>query len=483
MKAQPAAITLPSARSLWLWGRAAIWTMLIAGLIITFAVARLGSWSVAIGLPGVLLATLAAIWLFRHPTLNLFVVLVGFVVVANNEAGFQLREIVYALYLYSVLTLWYLDRIVVRREPFLRTRTDQALLLFLVLLPCTMMLTVLFNGRLVGAISELFSLSLLALYFPIKELAARYRWAPRALVLIVVSVGVLVALRNFFEYQQMLGRVTQAWQIETGRVVTNDNLLMASSLFAFVLVVYAKGWRSFIGAVACFFLCFGGLILTQSRGYWMAFALGAAALFFLADHRRRGRILLYSGAGLVTMIAIGYLMVGAYMDILVGGLVERILSIGTATTADLSLVNRFREAATVMELVKANPILGYGMGVPYYFYDIAHQLTDFDALVHNGYVGLWYKFGIWGLGLVLFFWGSTLWRGIAAFRAPSSAHWTRLCGLAAAVTLVGFALSTVTSNPFFLKDSLFTFSVAAGLAGGAHLRSQRDRLEASTRAV
>ncbi len=477
MNPRTSGTSAPSARALWLWGHAALFAALVLGLVVVLAIARMGSWPVAAAFPAVLVALAAAIWLFRHPTLNLFVVLVGFVIVADNQAGFQLREVAYALYLYLVLAFWYVERVAFTREPFLRTRADQALALFLILLPCSLVLTILFGGRLVGAVSELFSLSLLALYFPLKELAARYRWAPKALVLTVVSVGMLVALRNFYEYWQMLGRVTQAWQVETGRVVTNDNLLMVSSLFSLALVVYARKLKSFILAGLCFSFCFGGLILTQSRGYWMAFFVGFVALVFLTDKRRRRYILLLGGVGLVALVGAGYVLVGSYMDLLLGGLVERVLSIGTAATADLSLVNRFREAATVMELIKANPVVGYGMGVPYYFYDIAHQLSDLDALVHNGYVGLWYKFGLWGLGLVLFFWASTLRRGIQAFFAKSSAHWTKVCGLAAAISLIGFVLSTITSNPFFLKDSLFIFSVTTGLAGGAYLRSRRELQE------
>ena len=464
----------PGPHTLWRWGNVALGAALAIGLGITLALAWTGSATVVMALPALILALAGAFWLFRRPALNLIVVLIGFVVVANNEAGFQLREVVYALYLYSVLALWYADRFFITRTPFVQSRADRALFVFLALLPCTLVLTYFFNGRLSGAISELFSLSLLALYFPLKELAARYRWGCKALVLTVVAIGVLVSLRNMYEYYLMLGRVTQAWQVETGRVVMNDNLLMVSSLFSLVLVVYARGMKSFITAGACFFVCFGALILTQSRGYWMAFFAGLVALFLLADQRRRRKILLLGGVGLAAMIGAGYILVGSYMDILFTGLVERILSIGTAATADLSLVNRFREAATVMELVRVNPVLGYGMGVPYYFYDIAHQFTDHDALVHNGYVGLWYKFGLWGLGLMMFFWLRTLWDGIRSFKIPAHNHWTRLCGMAASISLIGFLLSTLTSNPFFLKDSLFIFSMTAGLAGGAWRRGRHE---------
>ena len=219
-----------------------------------------------------------------------------------------------------------------------------------------------------------------------------------------------------------------------------------------------------------FLACFGGLLLTQSRGYWLAFLLGTLVMFFLVEARYRRRMLLLAGLGLAALIGIGFAFFGAYMDLLLGGLLDRLASVGSAASTDVSLINRFREAKTVMSHVVKNPVLGYGMGVPYSFYDIAHQATDYDAFVHNGYVSLWYKFGLWGLGLMLFFWAGTIRRGVQAFLMKQGTLWMRLCGLASTLSLIAFTLSTLTSNPFFLKDSLFIFSIAAGLAGGAYQR-------------
>ena len=454
------------------WGQAGLIAALVFFLLLTLVLAASGIEWAALIPPAALILVAGGVWLFRRPAFNLVAVIVGFVVIANNESGFQVREILYAIYLYSVLALWYAHRLFITKESFLQLRTDHSLWLFLILLPMTLPLTVIFNGSLNGAVSELFSLSLLALYFPLKETAARYQWGTRGLVITVIAVGALVSIRNLYEYGLMLGRVTQTWQVETGRVVTNDNLLMVSSLFCLALLVYVKNKKTFLLGAAGFVLTFGGLILTQSRGYWVAFLVGAVVLFILSDNKHRGYMLVWGGAGLAFLTAAGFLLAGPFMSILVEGLASRLVSIGSASTADLSLVNRFGEAATVMEYIRANPILGYGMGVSYYYYDIAHQSTHFDALVHNGYVGLWYKFGLWGLGLLLFFWATTLVHGLKAFLRKESSYWTKICGLSAAMSLVGFSLSTLTSNPFFLKDSLFIFSVTVGLGGGAYLRSQ-----------
>ena len=91
--------------------------------------------------------------------------------------------------------------------------------------------------------------------------------------------------------------------------------------------------------------------------------------------------------------------------------------------------------------------------------------------MHNGYVGLWYKYGLWGLGLVLYFWYSTVKLGLRAFRSDTADHWTRLAGLAGAIPLIALTITTLVGNPFFLKNQLFIIAIAAGLAVGAGERS------------
>jgi O-antigen ligase len=477
MSPSPATLFAVTPDAFWKWGRGILLAALIAGLLVVMLVAWTAPKLLPL-IPLVLLGGLVAWRLFQHPLANLCVALVGFAIVADNEAGFQLREILYGLYLYGLLAHWYFTRVFLYQEHFLITAEDKALLLFLVLLPCTVPLTILAHGDLVGVASELLALSLLAIYFPLKEACTRYRHGPRALFFAILGIGLLIALRNVLNFQQMLSNVTQAWQVATGRVVSNDHLLMVGSLFSLTVLIFARRWWSFGISLGCFLLCFGGLLLTQSRGYWLAFLLGALAMFVLVRARHRKRMLWLGVLGLTLLVGIGFAFFGAYMDLLLGGLLNRFASVGSAASTDVSLINRFREAKTVMALVVKNPVLGYGMGVPYTFYDLAHEATDYDAFVHNGYVSLWYKFGLWGLGLVLFFWGGVIRRGVQAFLMKQGPWWARLCGLAGAICLIAFTLSTLTSNPFFLKDSVFIFGVLAGLAAGAY---QRGRLEAGLR--
>ena len=152
--------------------------------------------------------------------------------------------------------------------------------------------------------------------------------------------------------------------------------------------------------------------------------------------------------------------------LLVYGVAERFVSIFSATTADISLVNRFTESLGVWEYVKTNPILGYGLGVEYRVHDIIYDATIVKTFIHNGYIALLYKFGIWGAGLIFYFFWSVLRRAYRVYRSHDLALNTRLAGLAVIGAFASFSVSALTSNPIFINDAMFVISILAGIAAG-----------------
>ena len=245
---------------------------------------------------------------------------------------------------------------------------------------------------------------------------------------------------------------------------------MVGALISLTLLINSQGLLSLTLCASAFLFTFAGLIMTQARGFWLAFGFGALALLLLVRTRERIKILTTGTIVSALLIGVGYVFLGPFLNVILEGILERFGSIVTAFTKDLSLINRFRETAAVFEKIFQNPLIGHGPGVTYLFYDIVHQSTDTDSFVHNGYVGLWYKYGLWGVGLVLYFWYSTIKRGLRAFRSNNADRWTQLAGLAGATPLIALTISTLTQNPFFLKNYLFIIGIAAGLAAGAEQR-------------
>jgi len=180
-----------------------------------------------------------------------------------------------------------------------------------------------------------------------------------------------------------------------------------------------------------------------------------------------------SAAGIFTL---AYVVLGEYLLLVLSGLLDRFLTLETAVTKDISLINRFLEAQGVWEHIKVNPILGYGMGVPYRFFNITYLYSEEKTFVHNGYVALWFKFGIWGTGMMLFlmvrFWMmsfGTWWKKLAA---PVPA----IVSLAATGAISALAVTATTANPFYQNDLMFMYAALWGIVGGIRARGERKTM-------
>lgn len=456
-------------------GNAMIIAGFVLGLALALALAFTGSVIYTAALPVTILGAVAICFFFANPLVNLVVTIVGFALIASNESGFQVVEVAYAAYLFAVLVVWFLQYVVIGSENILTEKADWFLAIFLFLLPATLILTTVFQGDFRVAFSELISLSMLLIYFPVKHTVVHHKLGPRIMLTTVVLMSAGVALLNSFNYASDLAGATQLWQVAGSRVVVNDCLLMVGALMSLVLLVYAKGLFPVLLSAVALALTFAGLIMTQARGFWLAFAFGSIVLFFIVRTPERIKMLTTGTIVSIVILGIGYVLIGPFLGVILEGITERFGSIATAFTQDLSLVNRFRETGAVLEKIAVNPLIGHGPGVAYVFFDIVHQSTDTDSFVHNGYIGLWYKYGLWGLGLVLYFWYSVVRLGLRAFRSDSAERWTRLAGLAGAVPLIALTISTLTQNPFFLKNYLFIIAIAAGLAAGAGQRLVRNQ--------
>ena len=465
-------------RVFWNWGRLILGGSYGLGLLILIFL----TWKapeLLPFLPVLLLAGVAAWYVFHHPLLNLCLILAGFSLIAVRQEGFQITEILYGLYFLGYLTHWFITRLFLYKDHIFRESEDTALFVFLLGVTLTIPISVLFGASVNNIVSEWVALIMLLIYFPIKEACVRYQKGPKAILFALAWVGIFVAVRNVLMYRQGLSDAEFAWQITTGRVSMNDHLLMAASLITFAFLSFTRRLRDSAPLIVLFLLFFIGLIFTQSRGFWVAFLFGIGVMFLMIDNQARRRIVLLGMAGLTIVLTVGLIFFRDYIALIAFGLVDRFVSLGAATSKDLSLVNRFGESVAVWDHIVQNPIVGHGMGVPYSYYDLAHQATDKEAFTHNGYFSLWYKFGIWGLSLVIFAWARITWHGFQAFWSKRTSLLVRVTGLGMATCLIASTLPTLTSNPFFLLDTTFTMGTLFGLASGAFQRSQLERVSRS----
>jgi hypothetical protein len=222
--------------------------------------------------------------------------------------------------------------------------------------------------------------------------------------------------------------------------------------------------------LSVFILCFSALILIKYRGFWVGFLFGAGVFFLLLRGRARWRFAWFGVMGTAALTALVVAFFGDIAVLIFSGIIDRFATLGSATAKDVSLINRFRESAVVWELVARNPILGYGFGVDYQYFTLIGHFTTERSHVHNGYVGLWYKLGAWGMTLGFLYLGMAAWCGFRVYVEQAIPLLLRVSGLFATVCLIALLPTIGSENPFFALDQMYTIALLAGLASGLYQR-------------
>jgi O-antigen ligase len=459
----------PSLTALRRGGAALLWAGFGVGLSLLFALLWWAPELLPV-LPALLIAGVGVVYLWRRPFLHLCLTLLGSVLVLEHKPEIQIQEVLYGLYCAFFLAAWFFDELVLRRTPLFAPLESRVLLYFLLLVVALIPVSLLAGATPYTVARELHALLMLGFFFPIREACVRYRNGARALLLIALALSLFVVFRNLVLYQSALYNSDQLIGVIQGRVIANDHVLAASSLFTFAFLLYATSIRQALGYLVCFLLCFSGLLLTLGRAFWLSFALGVLFLFVVVDWRHKMRLVLFGSSAAVPLIAVGLFFFGDYVSLFLEGLLERLTSVKGSLSKDISLIGRFIESRAALERIEQNPILGHGVGVPFEYHSISTRTTLSSTFIHNGYLYLWYAFGVPGGVLVLFWWWRSFWCGLTSYRVREAPPVLRLAGLAAAATLVAFTLSAMTSNPFWHKDYLLGLAYVMGLACGARAR-------------
>jgi O-antigen ligase len=113
------------------------------------------------------------------------------------------------------------------------------------------------------------------------------------------------------------------------------------------------------------------------------------------------------------------------------------------------------------------------MGVPYSVFDIVSGETITKPFSHNGFLMIWYKFGLIGLVALVFVWGRGLWVGIRTLWQQRVAGRWRLYGLMMVVSLAAMLPSANTSLPFYTSDTGLAFTIVVGVSMGLHWRKSK----------
>lgn len=287
------------------------------------------------------------------------------------------------------------------------------------------------------------------------------------LALGLCAIGSFIALLGLF---QLFGVIPHGWwnppQFVAATFVNHNQF---ASYLALLLPISVALWCAApLSPPQRFFVCVSGalmaigLILSCSRGAWLALAMVTAlGLGWWARRRRPREVLSWRGvAGLtVAALAIGFLVSQP-------AIVARGMSLADAPN-DASVQTRVAIWQGAWELMKEHPLIGHGLGsLPVEF--PRHRPTGVYGQIlyaFNEYLQAGAELGLVGVLLAL---GVALLVGSRVVRLIRLSHtpWKRALGLGGLIGLGSVGLHSVADYPWHIPAVAFTFAAVAGLLAG-----------------
>ncbi len=398
--------------------------------------------------------------------------LVAATALIGGSDGFSPGEGLYLAGSLLYAAAWY-GRRLIGGEPLVVGPDDAVALAWLVFGIGAMLVAGGLAGNALGDLrAEAISLFPFLLFFPVKDAVARERWGLGLVVAALALYGLYSTVLNAFAIRTAVAEATVWYEVANVRFTTGETAMAACLLIGLSAL---PAVRSLAARGALVAICAGvlaGLLIAKSRGYWISTLFGLGLAVAASPREIRRRQVLYLVGGGAALAALASALFYEQVALLVEGVGIRFASLATAATADVSLLNRYAENRAAWADIRANPILGYGWGRQTTYYSTISEGTSRWSFVHNAYVFVWHKAGLWGLGLVLALWAR------AAIRAAKAARTSTLplAERAAAAGVVGavaaLALVANTSNPLGIADASLVLVLVLATGHGLGQRAE-----------
>jgi O-antigen ligase len=227
-------------------------------------------------------------------------------------------------------------------------------------------------------------------------------------------------------------------------------LLSMSIPLALGVVLSQNRWLRNV-ALGSLGMQFGGLILTYSRGAWLACAASLFAVSVMAKSLRRGALIL-GFIGLVALLAIGPLR-------------NRVTTLENPFD-DVAIANRLRFMAEAFVVGLKNPLLGVGYGRDRLREGVKKQSSNPEELgfiphSHSMYTEMLAETGLVGLGALLWMVVLNIVHLIQKARSELSPS-SRMLYFCLSSSLIAFLVFGVADVPFYNHETrIFFFTVMA----------------------
>lgn len=425
-----------------------IWIIVVAGYALTYIYPAIG------------LGALAVAFSVRYPKLVVLLIFASAAALFENPEGMTAQGA--AHYGLSVLafSLGVVPLAISNKLP-VRNSVDYSVLLLLCCVVYGVALGILVGDDASRTIAEiayyapLLPFFLYRYYFP--DLQFR-----KSFGVVVLIMGIMVLAINLYNYQVLLAEAALDWQYQLARVPRNEVILLLGCSFFIASIGVTRNLFLKLIMIAMLGIFLIGLVLTHSRGYYLALLMSAVAMLLIADWKSKRHLVTTGGVMILSATVIALIFFADLFSVVYSAVIDRIQLAGVGEL-DASLKQRIIETQAVWGEIIKNPIAGYGLGTEYLRYSVIHGIHQTSSYVHNGYLAVWYKFGLFGLLAFLYFLYAILKQCRTIYRKSTNGP-VKALALTGFGTVVGMMVVNITSPQFLAFTNMLVFVIIAVFA-------------------
>lgn len=348
----------------------------------------------------------------------------------NNKITLGL--VVFVLF-YGALGILLRGKLRLRKHPM-----DIPVLLFLLVTAVGACLGFLTGNKIRFVVQETFVFSLFLFYFVATSLF------DTALVKRLVAVIVLASLAASVQY--ILGFAMSAAAVGPGRVVSRQvNIFLVSVPFLVSFLFFDPSRRRKLVYFVLLLVMMVGILLSQTRGIWIALILQVACLLLLYRKRLGPKAIPFL-VTFVMIVLISMCGIFFFFQRTTGLNVLSLLSRRALTVRhmflDPAMMERVVANRAVLQEIKHVPLLGSGLGstISYVFFGHRSVVNWID----NAYTVLLWKVGLLGFAIFVWMLIAALRQAVKLYRSPPTEfHWVFSSVVIALI--VGLAASSLAA--------------------------------------
>jgi O-antigen ligase len=281
------------------------------------------------------------------------------------------------------------------------------------------------------------------------------------LLFVIIVSAIIVSVWNILHVRNSLMTVVYLFETERGSV--NATLPALVALIITSRLMSKQSWLEFLVSIIILFASAVSVVVSFSRGLYIATLVSAALVMILgnSDERRRGiaKLLALVSAGVLIMIPVYQHF--RLFRLLLDHYAFRFFT-STHVGTDLSLLNRYSEYKYAWKATLASPFVGSGFGARFRTFNIIGHQHQWAGFSHNSYLYIAFKTGIPGIALFIIAYIAFAWMGFQLLQQQTPSGLSRVVLRAFLGYLVLIAINATVAPIFDSKTEMVWVGIAWG---------------------